>query len=342
MTRSVLLMCLTLAAFACPADADELLFKNGDRLTGKIVQLVDGKLIFDSVLAGKVTVDINDVQTFSSDVPIQIHLADGTVINQKVSATTERRFAIETGPALKAQEFETGSVLSINPPEKPRPKWTGNLSGAFTSTHGNTQTDSVSASANLSRRTEKDRTTLGADYARGRQVDPDTGDKKTTEDWWRTRGKYDYFFTKRLYGYLDGRYEKDSIADLDRRVIIGGGGGYQWVESDDMNFSTEAGLASVYEKYDDQSDGDSRLSAQLGYHFDKKLVKIVKFIHELTYYPSTEKISDYYLTSTAELRTNLTENMFTNFKVIFDYDATPAQGSGSTDIKYLLGVGWSF
>jgi hypothetical protein len=34
--------------------------------------------------------------------------------------------------------------------------------------------------------------------------------------------------------------------------------------------------------------------------------------------------------------------MFANFKVIFDYDATPAEGAGNTDVKYMLGVGWSF
>jgi len=34
--------------------------------------------------------------------------------------------------------------------------------------------------------------------------------------------------------------------------------------------------------------------------------------------------------------------MFTNFKVISDYDATPAQGAHKTDTKYIFGVGWSF
>ncbi|MHC5073569.1 MAG: DUF481 domain-containing protein [Planctomycetota bacterium] len=55
-----------------------------------------------------------------------------------------------------------------------------------------------------------------------------------------------------------------------------------------------------------------------------------------------EQFSDYYLTSTAELRADLIENFFTSLKVIFDYDATPATGSGHTDVKYIWGVGWSF
>jgi hypothetical protein len=109
-----------------------------------------------------------------------------------------------------------------------------------------------------------------------------------------------------------------------------------------MNFSTEAGLASVYEKFDNQTSSNSELSLQLGYSFDKKLRESVTFLHDLTYYPSTDKFSDYYLTSTAEVRAYFSERMFGNFKAIFDYDATPAIGSGSTDVKYIIGVGLSF
>jgi len=337
---SIVLLCLVI--FAGSSYADELYFMNGDRLSGEIKHLVDGKFVFQSDVAGEVTVDILNVHTFSSDSPITVHLKDGTVLNQKVLSSKPNRFAIQADQTLQAQEFELDAILSINPPPKPKPKWSGDIAAGLTSTHGNTRTDSMTASVNLSKRTERDRTQFSADYGRGRQEDPATGMKTTTEDWWRTKAKYDYFFTKRLYGYLDGRYEKDSIAQLDRRVIVGGGGGYQWIESEDMNFSTEVGMASLYEKFDNQTDSNSEISAQLGYHFDKKLTKTIKFINDTTYYPSIEKFSDYYLTSTAELRANFTETFFTNFKTIFGYDVSPAMGQGSTDVKYVWGVGWSF
>jgi putative salt-induced outer membrane protein YdiY len=328
--------------FARPGYGDELFFKNGDRLTGKIDHLAEGKLVFKSDVADEITVDISSIRTFSSDSPVKVCLKDGTVFNQKVVSSEPNQFAIEDTETLKAQKFNLDAISSINPLLKPPPKWTGDISLGLTSTHGNTKTDNISGSANLSKRTEKDRTQLSGDYARGRQADPDTGEKETTEDWWRTKAKYDYFFTQKLYGYLDGRYEKDAIARLDRRVIVGTGGGYQWLESDDMNFSTELGLASLYEKFDNQTDSNSELSAQAGYHFDKKLFKNIKFINDLTYYPSIEKFSDYFLTTTAEIRTDLTKTMFVNFKAVLDYDETPAIGTQSTDTKYLFGLGYSF
>ena len=285
---------------------------------------------------------MSEIQTFSTDEAINVHLKDGNILVQKINNAAAGKFAIEGTETVKAQEFDVAEISAINPPPKPKPKWTGNVSAAVTSTHGNTKTEAYSASANLSKRTEKDRTKLSADYARGEQEDPDTGDKKKTEDWWRTRAKYDYFFTKKFFGYIDGRYETDKIALLDRRVIVGGGAGYQWIESENMNFSTEGGLASLYEKYENQTDSTTELSAQLGYNFDKVLAKNLKFIHDLTYYPSLDKFSDYYLTSTGELRANFTEKMFVNFKVILNYDTTPATDSGTTDTKYMLGLGYSF
>jgi putative salt-induced outer membrane protein YdiY len=336
---SVLLIGCLLGGAAC---AGEVVFANGDRLSGRIEQVADGKLIFESEVAGKLTIDISKVQTLSSDEPLEIHFKDGTVVKQKVIKSQTGKIAIETGPTLKAQEFELSSVASVNPPPPPEPEWHGSITAGLSSTHGNTSTDNRNLSFDLNRRGKDDRVTLKGDYARSRQKDPDTGDKKTTEDWWRTRAKYDYFLSEKAYVYGSGRYENDSIADLDRRVVVGGGGGYQWVESPEMNFSTELGVASLYEKFDNATESNSEVSVEAGYHFDKKLTESLKFINDLTYYPSLEQVSDYYLTTTAQLRASITERMFTDFKVIFDYDATPAVDAGNSDVKYIFGLGWSF
>ena len=342
MRWQILVLTFCILLFVQSVQADEIIFTNGDHLTGKIAHLVEGKMLFKSEAIGDVTIDISKIKTFSTDAPIAVHMKDDTVLLQKIVNAETGKFGIEGAGTVKAQDFELAEISSINPPPKPVPRWTGNLSAGLTSTHGNTKAESISGSANLGKRTENDRTQVSVDYAKSKREDPDTGEKDTTEDWWRSKAKYDYFFSKQLYGYVDGRYEKDAIAELDRRMIVGGGAGYQWIESEDLNFSTEFGMASLYEKFDNQTDSNSEVSIQAGYNFDKTLMKNVKFMHNLTYYPSTEKFSDYYLTSTGEIRAYFTSTMFTTFKVIFDYDATPAIGSHKTDTKYLFGVGYSF
>jgi putative salt-induced outer membrane protein YdiY len=296
----------------------------------------------ESELAGTLTIDMSNVQTFSSDTPIEVHLSDGTVLQETVSKSKPGQFSVAGKDTSKAQELDIAAIASINPPEEPKAKWSGNLSIGATSTHGNTKTESISVGFKIGRRTEKDRTQLSADYGRGETEDPVTGIKTTTEDWLRTKAKYDYFFSKKLYGYLDGRYGKDSIALLDRRIIGGVGAGYQWIESERSKFSTEAGAAWVYEKYDNLVGSTDTISGQFGYNLEETLLENVKLLHDLTYYPSLEELSDYLLGATAEVRANFTKTMFVNFKIIFNYDATPALGKQGTDTKYILGVGIDF
>ncbi|HPC93854.1 MAG TPA: DUF481 domain-containing protein [Sedimentisphaerales bacterium] len=342
MYRTLVLTAICLGLLSAMVQADELYLKNGDRLTGTLVRLTDGKLVFKADAAGEVTVALADVLTFSTTGPAEVHLKDGTVLSQPILAAEPGTFAIDTGTTLRAQTFQLADLASMNPPPKPPVKWTGSISAGVTATSGNTSTEAVNANISLARRSEKDRTTASADYARGKQEDPDTGEERTTEDWWRAKAQYDYFFSKKFFGFVNGSYEKDAIAELDRRVVVGGGAGYQWIESPRTNFSTSVGLASLYEKFDNATDSNSELSAQAGYNFDHQLNNTVKFLHDLTYYPALEKFSDYYLTTTAELRASLTKTMFASFKTIFNYDATPAEGRSSTDVKYIFSVGMTF
>jgi putative salt-induced outer membrane protein YdiY len=342
MRATVFSLTVCLACLSSNLWADQVVLKNGDRLTGKIVDLVNGKLTLKSDVVGDVTIDLKDIQTFSSETPLTIHLKDGTVLHQPAMAAEPNQFSITTGKPLQPQTFSLGQVASINPPPKPEPKWTGSLTGSVSSTHGNTKAESVSGSLSVARRSDRDRITASADYSRSQQTDPDTGEDNVTENWWRTKAQYDYFFSKKFFGFVNGRYEKDSIAELDRRVVVGGGGGYQWIEEPETSFSTSFGLASLYEKFDNETDSNSEISLQAGYNLNKALCKKVKFLHDLTYYPSVEQFSDYFLTTSAELRATMVKNLFASFRVIFDYDASPAAGRGSTDVKYLLGVGLTF
>lgn len=66
------------------ASADEVLFNNGDRLTGKVVSVEGGKLKIKTTVAGEVTVDLANVKTFSTDEPIEL-LVDGKTLRAKVS-----------------------------------------------------------------------------------------------------------------------------------------------------------------------------------------------------------------------------------------------------------------
>ncbi len=177
---------------------DELVFKNGDKLNGKVIQSVEGKLIFDSNVGGNIKVDLSKIQTFRTDKDVEVHLTDGTSLNQTILESNPGFFVIRGNETLKGQEIALDKIVSINPPKKPEPKWTGDISAGLTATRGNTVTDTSNLSVNLMKRTEKDRTLLSGYYIRSQQEDPVSGEKVKTEDNWWIRGKYDYFVTEKI------------------------------------------------------------------------------------------------------------------------------------------------
>src|SRR3954468_6905025 len=69
MTRARISAAL-LCALVTAAHADEILFNNGDRLTGTSVTADGGKITIKTAVAGEVKVDMKDVKTFTTDAPI--------------------------------------------------------------------------------------------------------------------------------------------------------------------------------------------------------------------------------------------------------------------------------
>ena len=339
MRKIMFVAAVVLASWCAASRADEVVFRNGDRLTGKIVKMTDGKLTIESALVGTVTVNFTDVATFSTDDPIPLHLTDGTVVNQPVRAGEEGRIAIPGNEVLQGQSVAIADLVSVNPPPKPPPKWEGHITAGVTVTRGNSETETGSLDVGMSRRSEKDRTTLGAGYRYGKQKDTDTGAKEKTVDNWFASLKHDHFFSEKLYGFGTGRVERDNIANLDLRTIVGAGAGYQWVETDRTEFSTEAGAVLRREEYGGAGGTESDLAAHLAYNFQQTLNEHVSFLHGVTYYPAFDDPSDYFLTAQAELRARITEALFASGKVVMNRDSTPAPGAKKTDLLYLFGVG---
>jgi putative salt-induced outer membrane protein YdiY len=334
------LMALAIAAaLSGPLRADQVYFKNGDHLTGKIEGLADGKLSITSAVAGKINVNLKDVKTFSTDGPITLQLKDGTVIHQRVLAAPEGQFTAAPGGAIAKHSFQIAQIAKVNPVSS---WWTGHVViGGFLA-RGNTDADSLNASAHAVRTTDTDRLTLDAGYLYARQKPAGGGPKTRTEDNWFVEGSYDRFFSKKFYGYVNARVERDLIADLSLRFTPGIGAGYQWFDNpNDFSFNTEGGASWLYRDY--SNDGsDENAAIRLAYHLKKKFNSQVAAFHDFEYFPGVDSISDFYFNTDAGIHVALTSQLFTEFKIEYRHDEKPAPRAQKDDVRYTVGVGWNF
>lgn len=324
---------------AGPVRADEVLFLNGDRLTGKILKASSGKLTIKTDGAGEVTVDMAKVKTFSTDAPVAVGIKERPPVSTDVDAGPDRYVETAPIPGAPPVAVAIADISAINPSP---PRWTGSFAVNGLLTTGNSDTEQLGFRGALSKRWPDDRLTFGAEYSFGRQEDPSTGEKSTTTDYAMALGKYDHFFTRKFYGYLSTKAERDTVAELELRLVPGAGVGYQWFERPTFNLSTETGLVWVYENYR-RTGWSEFFGPRLAYSVDWTPIHQLLLYHKLEYMPSFEDLGgDYLLNLDAGARLTMWKGLFAELRYEFRYDSTPASGQHRTDQRYILGAGWAF
>ena len=373
-TSTIALVCLIILCFN--SYADEVVFENGERLIGTF-QKVEGKnLIFKSEIAGELSVDISKIKTISSEKLLEILLDDGTLLQGKTIIREEDTFIVQEETEEAEQTFVKADLYDIYPAPRPKVIWSATLSAGFKSSHGSSFSEDTTVDWGFRLRTKRHRFRQFGRLVIERAEDGD-GEKITTEENFTIGGIYDYFFTKKFYGFWSERFKKDHIDDLSYRLTHAWGVGYQWSETDNLKFATFAGPGYLQEKYDSripnpnytepqtisylQAGRTGRLAdanvekkwvkdvsrrndviLQSGYHFEWKPFSKIHYLSNLTYNPSIDDWGDYNLTHDSEVRAFITSNIYATFKFILDYDSHPGEDSASTDTDYILGLGWNF
>lgn len=313
--------------------SDRIVMVNGDTLSGVITQTDENEVVLDTKMLGEVNIPLRNIETMSDSDSVGSHEDEKPSVDGRLDPDADKPDKTDKQPNRLADADADKKTLE-------KPSWEGDISIGTTYATGNSSYESYSYSTKLSKETEQDRKTYTVSAAR-REEKKSSGSNEVTENWWRVGGKHDYFLNKKFYVYGQGRYETDTVADLDRRIIAGGGSGYQWLDSKITSFSTEAGASWIGEEYGDDTTSN-KVSAQAGCELKHAFNDVFSLTHSFDYFPNTEDITDYYLTATGELRAKINSHLFTSFKLLFDYDATPSEGTGNSDTKYTFGFGVKF
>lgn len=155
--------------------------------------------------------------------------------------------------------------------------------------------------------------------------------------------QYDYFLGPEAYAWAVASGGIDSEADVDLRLILGAGAGYQFAESDRLDLEGLLGLAYYGKHYDNLQSDLEYLSLRLGYNIEWEFLDGARFIQSLQALPSLEHPNeDFYLRSDLRLRFTFWQGMFTEVQWILDYDTAPAMGQERFDSLITFNLGWSF
>ena len=218
--------------------ADQVVMKNGDRVTGNIIKQ-DGKSItIKTVNFGVVAAPWDQVSSAESEQPVTVVLKDGKIVAGKLSGGDGRLAITVEGAKVDVSPAEVTAIRNADEQKayerllKPALSelWTGNATLGWAGTAGNAKTTTFTTTATASRVTNTDKISL--DFAAIKASALVNGTSASTAQAVRGGVAYDHNVTTRLFAHVFNDYEYDRFQDLDLRFVIGGGLGFHAVKTD--------------------------------------------------------------------------------------------------------------
>ena len=313
--------------------ADEVVLTNGDRITGKVVELVDGKLSIKTEYAGVVKIDWTQVETFSTDQPIYVKVGDN-VLRATVSEADTGTATLSSEDWLETEPIELSRLSEMNYEPKPAVRVSGRINIGASSTSGNTNVDKTNGDAEVVARSDKNRVTLGGEIHRSETEGIET------ESNWLAYLQYDHFFSDRWYGFANTSGENDEFKDIRLRTTFGLGAGYQWFDTEKTKLSFEIGANYVNIDRIESADTDYP-AARWSLDFLQRLFNSkTEFFHRHALFSALDDSQNFFFRTRTGLRLPIVENLHTTIQYNYDYDDNPAPGRVKEDKAWLFTLGY--
>jgi len=217
--------------------ADQVVLKNGDTVTGKIVKKDGDKLTFKSEFLGEVSMPWAAVKSLVSDEPVTVVLPSGESVAGKISTTGD---TLEVAAPTPKSAPLAGVANIRNPAEQHSWErlqhpgvlelWTGSFDMGLALARGNARADTFTNAFTATRVTRKDKVAVRFNQIYGTaRVNGVSG---TIASAVRGGWAYNRDVTPRFFVTTLNDYEHDRFQSLDLRFVIGGGFGVNAVKTE--------------------------------------------------------------------------------------------------------------
>jgi len=320
-----------------PCMADTVTLDNGDRLTGTIARLENGKLVFNTNYAGDIKIDLGRIRDLQSEGPMTVVLGNDQRLYGKLSGDGAEITVQPSDHGAPRQE-PAGKITDILPGVVTGREWkrSGHVNIGWSDSSGNTDVSRLHADAEMIAQQGRNR------YTAGIAVNYATDHGTETESNGLAYAKYDRFFTQKWYAYANSTFEHDKFRDIRLRSTLGLGTGYQAIASSRTNLSLESGIDYVYTDF--YSTPTEQFPAlRLALKFDYYLLPDkLQFFQKTEGYVSLENVKKSFARNATGLRMPLAGNFVATTEYDVSWDGDPQPGRVSTDRIFLFTLGYKW
>ncbi len=348
----VLGITLALLAFSPLARADQVVLKNGDRLTGSIVKSDAKSLTLKSEFVGTVNIVNDAIAQITSDQPLYLGLKDGqtvvgtvTTIDGKLDVKTADTgtvsLARDTVETVRSKEAQLAYQQEIDRLRNPRliDLWSGAVEVGLALAKGNSDSATFNLGFNAARTTSRDKISVYATslYARNST----TGVSVTTVNDKRGGARYDLNLSSRVFGFGTGDLESDPFQKLDLRLVLGGGLGWHYKKTERVTMDFFGGGSLDKEYF---STGLNRSSGEVlvGQEFAYKFSSRTSFQEKTVFFPNMSETGEYRLNFDAAAITLLKSWLGWHLTLSDRYISNPVSGAKQNDLLLSTGLRVTF
>jgi len=347
MKRSVFSSLAAFITIVPMALADQLILKNGDRLTGSIVKADDKTLTMKSDLAGTVSVPLEAITQISSSQPLFLTLTDNQVLVGSV-ATAEDKLAVTTADAgtvtvarssvqgVRSKEEQDAYQKQQDRLSNPRLSdlWSGTVDTGLSMSRGNADTTTYTFGANASRTTKRDKLSayMTTIYARNKTA----GVSEVTANAKRGGARYDLNISPKLFAFGAGTLENDEFQKLDLRLTLGGGLGWHARKTDRVTLDVFFGgtLNKEYFTDLDRTSGEALIGEELGWKASARFT----IRERATILPNLTETGEYRFNFDTTAVTTLNTWLSWTVSVSDRYLSNPVPDTKSNDVLVTTGL----
>ena len=327
--------------------ADQLVMKNGDRVTGTIVKQ-DGKTItVKTEVFGVVTAPWDQVASLIADQPVNVVLKDGKAL---VGTVGSREGKIEVTTKEARVDVSPGDVAAIRNPDEQKAYerllkpgflelWSGGASLGLAGASGNARTSTFTAGFDATRVTRTDKALIHFNVIKASALI--SGQNASTAEAVRGGIGYDHNVRSRLFVNVFNDYEYDKFQNLDLRVSIGGGLGFHAAKNERSLLDLLAGADYDHASF---STPLTRNSAEAfwGDEYTLKLAGASSLIQRFRMFNNLSDTGIYRVNFDLDLVTKLKKWLSWNLGLSDRYLSKPAPGRKTNDWLYTTGLGVTF
>ena len=341
--RLLIVLILVPAAFAKRND-DVIIMKNGDRITGEIKRLEDGKLFFSApYMSSDVSVEWKQVQRLESKDHFNVYLIDGAAHTGVIGSNGEtgdekKTFFVKEGD--DDVRMNRADVIIIRPIEDTVWKQlTGSIDYGYDFTGGNNATTQSSLSASLAYRVQK------------WSMQVDGGSVFNSQSQGATTGRNTFSFaygrklSDRWYAGLLSELLNSQQQDLTLRATAGGGLGRVLFRSERTSLSLLSGLLFSRERYSSSAGEQPHANnSEALFNLRYGTFRFKKFDLDATVYayPSLTDRGRIRMGMQSALYIELYRNFKWKFSLYENFDSRPPVQAPRNDFGTGTSLGWTF